>query len=274
MIKEQFNKLSGALSTAVTRLNQIVALQRLTGFESLNPQLPFETLMTLLDSENRRYDYLTWVFLRRAPKELRRHRMYFSKNGRGFGEDAMHGMWWLLLRDFKPQRMLEIGVYRGQTISLWKLIAQITNQKMEIWGLSPLSKSGDEVSTYDDIDYESDIQQNFAVFGLGRANLKRGLSTDDESKSFVSKEKWDIIYLDGSHDYKVVKQDFSLASKSLTLGGLLVLDDASLDADYKPKRGSFAGHPGPSLVAKEVSQDPSFLEIGTCGHNRIYKKIR
>jgi predicted O-methyltransferase YrrM len=144
---------------------------------------------------------------------------------------------------------------------------------MEIWGIGPLSSSGDEVSNYADIDYESDIQQNFQSFGLGTANLMRGLSTDAKSREFVTETKWDLIYLDGSHDFEVVQHDFLLAASALEKGGILVLDDASLYSEYKPKKGSFAGHPGPSRVAKQVSEDASFLEIGTCGHNRIFKKI-
>jgi hypothetical protein len=269
----KFNGIRESLVVCITWIKQKLRAHKLRGFESLNDKLPFETFLKGLDSENERYDYFNWVFLNNAPKLIRNHRLYFSKNGRGFGEDAMHGMWWTLLNEFRPKRLLEIGVYRGQTISLWQLVASITNQEMEIWGISPLSSSGDEVSNYADLDYESDIRENFQAFGLETANLMRGLSTDSKSQEFVENTKWDLIYLDGSHDYEVVKHDFLLASRSLEKGGILVLDDASLYSDYKPAKGSFAGHPGPSLVAKEVSEDSLFLEIGTCGHNRIYKKV-
>jgi hypothetical protein len=266
-------KIREFLVECATWVKHKVKTYTLSRFDSLNHNTSFETLMKSFKSENESYSFFEWVFLKKCPKLIRNHRLYFSKNGRGFGEDAMHGMWWMLLNEFRPKQLLEIGVYRGQTISLWQLVANSSNLKMEIWGISPLSSLGDEVSNYADLDYESDIQQNFKRFGLGTANLLRGLSTDAQSQAFVANTRWDLIYLDGSHDFEVVKHDFLLASGALENGGILVLDDASLFSDYQPPKGSFAGHPGPSLVAREISQHPSFLEIGTCGHNRIYKKI-
>ncbi|MFM7181445.1 MAG: hypothetical protein ACKO2G_08280, partial [Verrucomicrobiales bacterium] len=34
--------------------------------------------------------------------ELRAHRAYFRQENRGFGEDAFHTMWWLLLQRLRP----------------------------------------------------------------------------------------------------------------------------------------------------------------------------
>lgn len=45
-----------------------------------------------------------------------------------------------------------------------------------------------------------------------------------------------------------------------------------LNTDYIPRFYTFAGHPGPSLVASEI--DPKlFEEIISVGHNRVYKKL-
>ena len=52
------------------------------------------------------------------PEELKKHRQYFLQGQRGFGEDAFHVMWWMLFREMRPKSFLEIGVYRGQTLSL------------------------------------------------------------------------------------------------------------------------------------------------------------
>src|SRR5215216_1927158 len=55
-------------------------------------------------------------FHQRLPAELRDHRAYFTSEGRGYGEDAFHVLWFLLFREFKPKTFLEIGVFRGQTL--------------------------------------------------------------------------------------------------------------------------------------------------------------
>src|SRR5262245_35749231 len=57
-------------------------------------------------------------FYQELPPEIMAHRLYFRKQRRGFGENPFHVMWFLLFREFKPHNFLEIGVFRGQTISL------------------------------------------------------------------------------------------------------------------------------------------------------------
>jgi len=51
-------------------------------------------------------------------------------------------MWYLLLKDLKQTRqkakLLEIGVYKGQVISLWSLIAKHLELTNEVVAISPL----------------------------------------------------------------------------------------------------------------------------------------
>lgn len=223
--------------------------------------------------ENQRYDYFHWYYASKVPKRIRDHRRYFQQFQRGFGENAFHAMWWMILSEFRPIRMLEIGVYRGQAISLWALIGQeLKLEKMEIWGLSPLVGAGDSVSSYMSIDYRHDINMNHEHFNLEAPNLFEAYSNEKKGIDFVSARVWDLIYIDGSHELEVVRADVALATAALKDGGILVLDDASLYSNYSPSRISFAGHPGPSTVAIEVEKEKTFASIGTCGHNRIYMK--
>ena len=66
------------------------------------------------------YERCFHYFHTRLPEELRAHRTYFETGGRGFGEKTFHVMWFLLFREFSPESFLEIGVYRGQTLSPWR----------------------------------------------------------------------------------------------------------------------------------------------------------
>src|SRR5205807_1460374 len=99
-------------------------------------------------------------FYQRLPAELRQHRAYFHNvagNRRGFGEHAFHVMWYLLFQEFKPGTFLEIGVFRGQTITLAALCARMNSSPCEVYGISPFSAAGDAVSKYRrDIDYYQD----------------------------------------------------------------------------------------------------------------------
>ena len=67
-------------------------------------------------------------------------------------------MWFILFRDFKPSNVLEIGVYRGQVLSLWALLANKLGFNCDVHGISPITSAGDNESSYiEDIDYYDDV---------------------------------------------------------------------------------------------------------------------
>lgn len=218
------------------------------------------------------YSYMHHYFHQRAPKLLGEHRKYFRNENRGFGEDAFHAMWWLLLLYLKPKKMLEIGIYRGQVISLWALISRYLNYATEIHGISPFSSLGDSVSRYlKDFDYLKDIRGSFRFWQLDSPVLVKALSTDSLAIAHIQKHIWDLIYIDGSHDFEIALCDYKLCRDNLKVGGILVLDDASVGSSFRPPSFSFAGHPGPSRVAREFA-DKEMQFLGMVGHNNIFKK--
>jgi hypothetical protein len=219
------------------------------------------------------YTRLHQAFHRELPNELRAHRDYFRQDKRGFGEDAFHTMWHLLLHRFRPQNFLEIGVYRGQVLSLVSLIARQEKIDCEVTGVSPFSPAGDSVSEYlVNLDYMADTLRNFEHFGLSRPNLLKAYSTDPEAVQLISSSKWDMIYIDGNHDYDVVLRDWDVCSSALAPGGIVVLDDSGLTSAYKPPLFATGGHPGPSRLASEIDAT-MFEEVLQVGHNRVFRKL-
>lgn len=219
------------------------------------------------------YSYFHHYFWNLSPDWLQVHRFYFKKNKRGFGEDAFHAMWYFIFKEFRPTDVLEIGVYRGQTISLFALLSKKINLKTEIHAISPFTAAGDDVSKYlETLDYYNDVIENFKHFELPIPFLHKGFSTDKPMVEIIQSQLWNLIYIDGNHDYDVVKQDFAVCSKFLKKNGLIVLDDSSLYTDYKPSHYATPGHPGPSKVALEIDFN-LFHEILSVGHNRVFKKI-
>jgi hypothetical protein len=211
-------------------------------------------------------------FHRELPEPLKNHREYFRQEGRGYGEDAFHVMWWLLLNRLRPKDFLEIGVYRGQTLSLAALISQLGEFPCEIHGISPLSAAGDSVSEYNDgLDYLSDVLSHFDHFSLPHPTLLKAYSTDPAAVTLIQSRKWDCIYIDGNHDYEVVAGDWKLCAEHTRPGGCIVLDDSGLGTAYRPPRFATAGHPGPSRVAGEIDRN-AFTEILQVGHNRVFRR--
>ncbi len=209
----------------------------------------------------------------RFPLDLQRHREYFTHEKRGFGEDAFHVMWSNLFHRYHPQQFLEIGVYRGQTLSLLALIARVTGSDCKVTGISPFDSIGDSVSKYlGGLDYLEDTLKNFNHFKLPQPCLIKAYSTDPEAVAVIQNTVWDCIYIDGNHDYEVVLKDWNVCSESVRIGGIIVMDDSGLSTDFQPPAFATGGHPGPSKMVTEI--DPyRFKEVLQVGHNRVFERI-
>ena len=224
-------------------------------------------------NKNEQYIYFHHYFWHKLPLEIKDHRKYFKMEQRGFGDDAFHSMWYLILKEKRPLNLLEIGVYRGQVISLWSIICKLFKIKSNINGISPFSNDGDKVSVYIDIEYYKDVINNFNYFSLSQPRLHKGYSTDESMLNVIKSKKWDVIYIDGSHDYEIVNKDFNVCSNSLSDNGIIVLDDSAVKTDYSPPIYASSGHEGPSRVANEINKE-KFKEILSVGHNRVFQLIK
>lgn len=240
--------------------------------KALSEALSFTEAAAKFADRNALHAYMHHYLHHLASPEIQEHRKYYSQGMRGFGEDALHAMWWTLFREFRPRVTLEIGVYRGQVLTLWGLIARLNHFDCEVHGISPFSPIGDGVSRYlEDVDYYQDTLTSNSRFGLPDLQLLRAFSTDAKAIEYIKSHRWDLAYIDGNHDFEVVLADYQVCRDALVDGGILVMDDSSLYTSYRPSLFSFAGHPGPSRVATEwAMKELKFL--GGVGHNNVFQK--
>jgi predicted O-methyltransferase YrrM len=206
---------------------------------------------------------------KQLPTEFIKHREYFSQ-GRGFGEDAFHAMWYYLFEQYKPKNVLEIGVFRGQTISLFELLSRHFEYEADVWGLSPLGPVNDSVSQFPtNVEYEQDIALNYAFFDLGTPKLLKASSIEKKARQFIKSRKWDLIYIDGNHDLPYVISDYMNCAEALTDNGLMVIDDSSLNRNFS-RPGSFKGHVAPSEIVDKLGVN-EFDLILSVGHNNVLR---
>ena len=227
---------------------------------------------------------------------LRDHRRYVEDHQLGFGDPAFHSMWKLLLRAaterFGTVEALEIGVFKGQVISLWALIAKAQGWPVNISAITPLEgqalgssrwwrslkyslfprfreriKSGD---FYPDDDYQEIIRGLFSHFGLSFADVRlvRGYSNRPEVLAEVSSDRFSLVYVDGDHTYDGAANDIRLYAPKVVAGGWLVMDDAAFDL---PGTTFWKGY---ETVARACALLPSlgFTNVLNVGHNRIFEK--
>lgn len=217
------------------------------------------------------YRYFENQFRFHSSQLLWKHNWYFKQRSRGFGEPAFHAAWHQIFEDFRPVKCLEIGVYRGQTISLWSLLSEKMGIDCDVYGITPLTAMGDSVSDYLEIDFAADIQLNFDKFKLRSAKIINQLSTTKDAVEFISTGNWNLVYIDGSHEYKDVLSDYLNSISGLAPNGLIVMDDSSLFLEPISGYNAFQGHPGPSRVCMEYALG-QLEHVLSVGHLNFFRK--
>jgi hypothetical protein len=196
-------------------------------------------------------------------------------NSDGFGELSFSWHWYLLVNEMPSTfKFLEIGVYKGRVLSLIQLLSNLLKKNVQIWGITPLSSNGDKFSKYEDMDYLNEIKTSFINSNVSFENTKiiKGFSQQND---IINKAKenmyYDIIFIDGCHDYHVVCLDIKNYSKMLKSGGYLVLDNASLY--LQNAYGTFLGHAdvGKAII-DHLDNNPEFTHLYAVGHNRAWRK--
>jgi hypothetical protein len=233
-----------------------------------------------------------------ADPVLSAHRRHIEENRLGFGDPAFHSMWLTLLKAatqrFGTPRMLEIGVYKGQVISLWALLALKLNLDVSISAISPLAgqpqphskwrarllyrvsrRFREQVNNgnfYEDADYEGAVRGLFAHWKIdfGRVAMHRGFSTDEKLLHALRGEIFHIVYVDGDHTFAGARHDFLTFGPKVALGGWLVADDAATDL---PGSVFWKGHYAVTEAAK-ILPSLGFKNVLNVGHNRIYERVK
>lgn len=195
---------------------------------------------------------------------LKEHRDFVEKYGWGYGERSFHWLWWLIIQEMpKEFTFLEIGVYKGQVLSLVPVVARLQSKKATCYGITPVTDA-----TY------SDIARIHRKFKLGENyTILRGFSTHGSIIAQAQKLALDILYIDGGHDYKTVTNDLLHYTPALKVGGYLVCDDACNDMQMPD--GMFRGHDETTQAVLDFfKHDKNFAFIGSVVHNRVYQKIK
>lgn len=205
---------------------------------------------------------------------LKAHRDYVEQHGYGYGERAFHWMWHLIV-DAMPHdfRFLEIGVFKGQVPSLVTLAAQSWAKRAHVTGIGRFDEFAGITDKFPHYPAHSpaDIQALYAAFDLSMKNtlLIEGDSTDEAVHDRIRhSRKFDVIYIDGCHEYEYVKRDLQFYTTRLNEGGLLVVDDAA--CDLKQPWGYFQGIESVTRAIREELGD--WTNVLTVMHNRIFRK--
>jgi len=231
---------------------------------------------------------------------INRHRQHVEKNKLGYGSLSLDALWASLFsyaaKKFEALRVLEIGVFKGQTIAFWSKIGLDLKIPLSIEGITPLKgnpapKGGrilrkiryylnssyrhqvDTGAFYPDEDYESIIHNFFNFYGtdFGKITLHKGYSTDPEIIEKLSDSEYEIIFVDGDHREATARKDFEVYGSKVVPGGWLIADDAG--CDLPAPEGWWMGYP--ETTAALSSLGPlGFKNILNVWHNRVFERTK
>lgn len=205
---------------------------------------------------------------------LSQHREWVKANQFGFGDDPFHAVWHELVRSMPNDfAFLEIGVFKGQTISLVALCAKVMGKNATVFGVTTLSNTEDVRCRYPAGDYAAWIKQIHDQFQVPQPELIVGKSNDPKVIQAVQVHDYDLIYIDAGHDYRDVVSDIQNYAGHVRPDGFLIMDDSSIN---RLKVGSC--WPGLEDVAKAVAdhldKDERFKFLFACGHLNVFQKVK
>jgi len=208
---------------------------------------------------------------------LKEHRDFVEAGGYGYGERQFHAMWDALVGEMPESfNFLEIGVFQGQVLSLVALCAKEQGKVARCTGITPLDPTGDHSGTHPNLDYAARIGQLHTRFNLPKVTIMPGMSYDPRvQKTAGERGPYDLMLIDGCHDYEVVLDDIQIYAPYVKPGGYLVIDDASNDLQIPdfmiPK--NWKGVPSVTQAVNEtLMKDPAWQHVLAVGHNRVFQK--
>ena len=214
----------------------------------------------------------TFIGLVSDNQKLKAHRDFVESNAFGFGERSF-GWLFKLIVDEMPKNFsfLEIGVFRGASLSLIKLLANISDKMVKRYGVSPMDNS----DGHWDSDYFHDVYHIHWSFDLKPDyTIYHGSSTEERIiKKALNTAPYDILYIDGGHTREVVDSDLLHYPQMVKSGGYLIVDDCC--NDMKMPWGFFQGiQPVTDAVLEWEQTDigKEFEFIFNVVHLKVYKR--
>lgn len=150
----------------------------------------------------------------------------------------------LILNNFNKNRFHNHKTFENNTIGLYHLIRRYINEEtvmLEIGSFSGVSSElfalhaksivcVDPYESYPEIDYESILsaEKQFAEMMSNYLNITKIKLKSNDAISLFEDETFDLIYIDGAHDYENVSKDIKSWIPKIKKGGYISGHDFSV----------------------------------------------
>jgi len=136
-----------------------------------------------------------------------------------------------IIQHHDVRRVLDIGVHTGQFSILPWLLANHMGKHVKCCSVSPFDGTSDKYNLYSESNYLDIYMKMLREMKLPQEDFirLRGLSQDERIIDYLTRRdmKFDLIFLDGSHDYDVIVEDIKFyALTRLRKSGIIIVSDA------------------------------------------------
>lgn len=150
-------------------------------------------------------------------------------------------------------RAAEIGVKTGYIGVVGAISAMWNNKKLHYTGIDINEYISNGLSIAD----SAFSQLEYPGFTW---NLILGDSTTDETKNtLIESQKYDIIHIDGAHDYNSKISDLYLAKECISADGIILVDDYGYCQDIIPAVDEFVKHTRMRLIRVDTLRGMAIL---------------
>jgi predicted O-methyltransferase YrrM len=169
-----------------------------------------------------------------------------------------------LVRHLQPRSVLEVGTHIGASAIC------IASALRTLQSMDAETESRCRLVTVDNRDVNDPISKPWRKFGAQYAPIEmlKRMGCDDfvrfvcsDSLDFFSKDqqKFDLIFLDGSHASSIVYQEIPAAVRLLQPDGYILLHDYF--PDLRPLWSNSAVVPGPYLATRRLEEEGADIKI-------------
>jgi predicted O-methyltransferase YrrM len=130
-----------------------------------------------------------------------------------------------LIREIKPQKVIEIGRYKGGSTLL---IAAAMDGEGEFWSVD----IGAKEARLQGIKTARSFDEQLADASR-RLGLKVNIIVGDSRTLEVDTGEVDLVFIDGDHSYEGVRNDFERFGRRVRVGGAVLFDDAFDEGIFK-----------------------------------------
>lgn len=155
--------------------------------------------------------------------------------------------------------IVEIGSWKGRS-TIWLGRGSKAGNKVKVYAIDPHTGSPTHRQMYGRVWTFKEFKENIEAADVGDVVMPI-VETSEEAEKDWNDRPVELLWIDGNHEYKFVKQDFDIWVPHLINGGIIALHDTTFLA-------------GPKKVAIDnIYKSQNFTDVGLKGSITFAKKV-